>query len=260
MHLLPEDFLNELASKYELSPEQKQAFIQRFSNKGNELDAAESLNISPEAFRTRMTGVYSKFSIGGKGPNKLYRLHDLLSREYQKANPSAIDGTLKAGRNIDALVQESNNQPIKTLPEHMELDRKFFTKIRQILPSNNSILFLRNHDFAGSAFCLDHLKDLVEFDLDCEHNPEIEFLDADLEKLRANLKNLVSILLVKIGRYTSPVPDQNGKRFNRMSQDWQYKDWKGYCEAAEELNNLAKEVVSAYKEFVQQGRRKLGVE
>ncbi len=106
MHPLPEDFLNQLANKYELSPEQKQAFVQRFSTNRDELEAAESLNISPEAFRTRMTGVYNKFSIRGQGPGKFHKLRDFLVGEYQKAHPSAIDETLKSDKDIDALVQE----------------------------------------------------------------------------------------------------------------------------------------------------------
>ena|GEM_PF-5950037 len=46
----------------------------------------------------------------------------------------------------------------------------------------------------------------------------------------------------------------------RQSTQQSTKDWKSYWKSAEELNSLAKEVVSAYKEFVQQGRRKLRVE
>ena len=117
MYLLPENFLNQLASKYELSPEQKQAFVQRLSNKGNELDAAASLNISPAAFRTRMTGVYNKFSIRGQGPGKFHRLRDFLIKEYQKAHPSAINETLKSDKNIDALVQEIRRKVKSSIQE-----------------------------------------------------------------------------------------------------------------------------------------------
>jgi hypothetical protein len=40
MRLLPEDFLNQLARDYDLSSEQKEVFVRRFSSKENELDAA----------------------------------------------------------------------------------------------------------------------------------------------------------------------------------------------------------------------------
>ncbi|MEP0857948.1 NACHT domain-containing NTPase [Trichocoleus sp. DQ-U1] len=117
MRLLPEDFLNQLASDYELSPEQKEVFVQRFSSKGNELDAAEFLYISPEASRTRMTWVYKKFSIGGKGPNKARRLHDWLIREYEKAHSSTIDETLNTDKDIDSLVQEIRKKVKSSIQE-----------------------------------------------------------------------------------------------------------------------------------------------
>jgi predicted NACHT family NTPase len=53
-----------------------------------------------------MTGVYRKFSISGKGPNKARRLHDWLIREYEKAHSHTIDETLKSDKDIDSLVQE----------------------------------------------------------------------------------------------------------------------------------------------------------
>jgi predicted NACHT family NTPase len=117
MHPLPEDFLNQLASDYDLSPEQKQAFVQRFSTNRDELEAAESLHISPEAFRTRMTGVYNKFSIRGKGPGKFHKLRDFLIREYKKAHPSAIDEAPKSDKDIDVLVQEIREKVKSSIQE-----------------------------------------------------------------------------------------------------------------------------------------------
>ncbi|HEY9295814.1 MAG TPA: NACHT domain-containing protein, partial [Phormidium sp.] len=117
MRLLPEDFLNQLASDYDLSSEQKEVFVRRFSSKGNELDAAKFLNISPGAFRTRMTGVYRKFSIGGKEPNKARKLHDWLIRKYEKAHIPAINETLKSDKDIDALVQEIREKVKSSIQE-----------------------------------------------------------------------------------------------------------------------------------------------
>ena len=102
MKPLPDDFLRDLAAEYNLSEEQTEAFIKRFSilNKSDEL-VAETLNISPGAFRTRMTGVYNKFGIEGKGPGKYRKLHNLLLSEYKKSN-----FWINENRDIDRLVQE----------------------------------------------------------------------------------------------------------------------------------------------------------
>ncbi|NEQ69592.1 MAG: NACHT domain-containing NTPase [Symploca sp. SIO2D2] len=103
MQLLPRDFLTQLAREYDLSPEQEEAFVTRFSSKENNLSVAESLHISEQALRTRMSGVYKKFSIGGRGPGKVRRLHDLLIQKYQQSHPIPEPAD---DLDIDALVQE----------------------------------------------------------------------------------------------------------------------------------------------------------
>lgn len=71
MQSFSEDFLKKLAKDddYDLSEDQEAAFVKRFSNVNkNEQEVADTLlYISSSAFRTRMTEVYRKFSIGGKG-------------------------------------------------------------------------------------------------------------------------------------------------------------------------------------------------
>ncbi len=105
--MLPRDFLTQLARRYDLSPEQEEAFVERFGRNGNnELEASEALHISHNAFRTRMTGVYSKFSIPGKAPGKYHKLLSFLTKEYQKSHTSPTPGAPKVDVDIDALVQE----------------------------------------------------------------------------------------------------------------------------------------------------------
>ncbi len=110
MQPLARNFLTNMARKYELSPEQEKAFVELYSRENeDELEVAEALHISSNAFRTRMTGVYSKFSIGGKGPGKFYRLHNFLIQEYQKSNTSPIQSAPQPSNlqiNLDAIVQD----------------------------------------------------------------------------------------------------------------------------------------------------------
>ncbi|MBD2480525.1 hypothetical protein [Planktothrix sp. FACHB-1365] len=81
---LPREFLIEMARKYDLSPEQEDAFVIWFNSKKTELEIATELHISDTALRTRMSHVYKKFSINGKGPGKYGRLLNFLTTEYQK--------------------------------------------------------------------------------------------------------------------------------------------------------------------------------
>ncbi|WP_293351716.1 MULTISPECIES: NACHT domain-containing NTPase [unclassified Microcoleus] len=106
MQSLPREFLAKLAKKYDLSPEQEEAFVARFSGKESNLEIAETMFISESAFGTRMNGVYRKFSIGGKGPGKLRKLHDFLLNEYQKSNFSETLGFSNKVSGIDELVEE----------------------------------------------------------------------------------------------------------------------------------------------------------
>ncbi|MBD1889321.1 NACHT domain-containing NTPase [Coleofasciculus sp. FACHB-SPT9] len=106
MDSLPEAFLNQLANDYDLSPEQGAAFVRRFSSNKQDLDIANSLNISSGAFRTRMTGVYRKFNFCAKGPGKFYKLRDFLTKKYQNDYLHSTDNTVATNKDIDALVQE----------------------------------------------------------------------------------------------------------------------------------------------------------
>lgn len=109
MQPLPRDFLTEISRDYDLSLEQEEAFVERFSRDKQEYEIAESINISKSAFRTRMSGVYKKFSIGGLGPGKYRRLHDFLLskyKEYKENKPhdlSTLTQTLEV--DIDSLVK-----------------------------------------------------------------------------------------------------------------------------------------------------------
>jgi len=116
MQLFPREFLAELAENYELSLEQKEAFVARFTSNMNNFEIAETLSISESAFGTRMSGVYAKFSIGGKGPGKLRKLHDFLLKEYQKSKPSPSPGNKEDG--IDELVQEVREKVGERIRSH----------------------------------------------------------------------------------------------------------------------------------------------
>ncbi|WP_239112289.1 NACHT domain-containing NTPase [Halomicronema sp. CCY15110] len=109
MQPLPSSFLETIAKQYELSPEQTEALIKRLGEQQSEQDDAEALHISVNALRNRMSGVYGKFSIGGKGPGKLRRLHDFLSAQYRKELPDNSD-VYGPETDIDALVQTVRQQ------------------------------------------------------------------------------------------------------------------------------------------------------
>ena len=72
-----------------------------------------------------------------------------------------------------------------TNPDLIKLDRVLFLQIRNLLPSNGSINFIRSHDYGGSFYLTKH-SDLAIFEGHLEL-PEFEFFDQELEELRQDL-------------------------------------------------------------------------
>ncbi|MFN6570750.1 hypothetical protein [Dendronalium sp. ChiSLP03b] len=71
---------------------------------------ALELHISDGAFRTRLSGIYRKFSISGNGPVKSNRLFRLLTQEYQKVSPLSSQSFNTSVANLDVLVQKVRQQ------------------------------------------------------------------------------------------------------------------------------------------------------
>ncbi|MEG4484607.1 NACHT domain-containing NTPase [Microcoleus sp. D2_18a_B4] len=103
---MPRDFLIEMARKYALSPEQEDAFVIWFSSNKTELEIATELHISNSALTTRMSHVYKKFSINGKGPGKYGRLLNFLTAEYRKCKASDSPTSNLSEDELNDLVQE----------------------------------------------------------------------------------------------------------------------------------------------------------
>jgi len=103
---MPRDFLIEMARKYALSPEQEDAFVIWFSSNKTELEIATKLHITNSALTTRMSQVYKKFSINGKGPGKYGRLLNFLTAEYRKCKASDSPTSNLSEDELNDLVQE----------------------------------------------------------------------------------------------------------------------------------------------------------
>src|SRR6476646_4290674 len=118
------EFLTQLAEQYELSPKEKEAFIACVINGKTNFKAADTLYIRESALKTRMTGLYIKCGINGKGHN-LSQLHDWVLEKSQNPNSSRVpvfDDELiqKVRKAIQPLIKErcdsmrvlDMNQPI----------------------------------------------------------------------------------------------------------------------------------------------------
>lgn len=171
-----------------------------------------------------------------------------------------------------------NNLNSTVSPDHLRLDQELFTKIRALLPSDGVIWFVRNHDYGGSFERKVH-QPLFRFLELCEL-PECEFLDTDMEGLRAKLYETTMQFTQSLGLKTFPLEGNPG--WNRIPRD-PYEDLTTlsiYSERAkndeefdrmirdqqlrikvmqEELNQLSTQLVETYDEFIRLGRRRLSI-
>lgn len=107
------NFLEDMASEKNLSPREIEVFLALLGDDKSRVQIAEALHISESAVSTRLTEIYKKFQISGRGPVKESRLKDYLTDRYRRLkaenteDSSIID---KVDQNIDGLVQEVRSQ------------------------------------------------------------------------------------------------------------------------------------------------------
>ena len=135
----------------------------------------------------------------------------------------------------------------------VDTDKQVYCLLVKALPWDGSIGFIRTHHFAGS-FRDDRLDDFYEF----KHrkNPAFQFIDPDLEALRANLMDLIDAFALTIARETFST--QNVHR-NSVPQEWEIHQPERFEKAVTELNGTAERVVETYGALVKTATRKLGM-
>ena len=151
-----------------------------------------------------------------------------------------------------------NSHGVMSNPDYINLDRKLFMEIREILPSDKgSIVYLRFHDYGGSFPDGAH-DDLTNF-IRCCVKPEFEFIDIDLEGARTKLANAIDLFLNTINLLTYPLDGGIQDKYS-VPKEWSYgskEQKREYKKSIYRLNELKTCVHQAYDELIRLGRRKL---
>ncbi|MEO0408871.1 MAG: NB-ARC domain-containing protein [Cyanobacteria bacterium P01_A01_bin.135] len=87
--MIPKSFLNAIAHEHYLSPSEQEALNLAMTGKSTAA-MADELGISGDAVRKRLSEVYQKFQISGRGPVKLTKLQQLLMTRYQQEQGSSV--------------------------------------------------------------------------------------------------------------------------------------------------------------------------
>jgi hypothetical protein len=139
--------------------------------------------------------------------------------------------------------------------ENQNLDRATVVRLLNLLPWNGSIEFVRHNNFAGFSFRLDELKDLFRFRSECE-DPAFEFIDADLEALRAALLDAVVRFDRLIALQTFPT-HHSGE--NTVPPEWEIDQPEHFFQVVDDIHATTTDICESYDQLVKMARRKVGV-
>lgn len=145
--------------------------------------------------------------------------------------------------------------PTTTTTTGGNLDVALFQEIRRVLTEAGVIGFLRSNNFAGFSFKLERLEPLIEIDAR-RNDPAFEFLDPELEPLRARLSQNIHEFEKMIATNTFPTA-RDGT--NTVPPEWEREAPDRFAEVVAALHDGARDVCAAYDDLVRIGRRKLNV-
>jgi hypothetical protein len=146
--------------------------------------------------------------------------------------------------------------PVVATETHLELDRQVYRKLKEVLPSDSSIHFIRFNNYAGFSFPLDQHKNLHDFLRACEF-PEFEFIDPDLEGLRGTLRKTVEEFVSMIGMNTWRVPGTEGR--NSVPSEWEDQQPERFEEVVNRLHDLTTQICDTYDSIIRIARIRLGI-
>ena len=134
-----------------------------------------------------------------------------------------------------------------------EVDRQLFLKFKETLPSNGSIAFIDQNNFAGFSFELKQLQDLNIF-IHEWNDAEHEFLDNKLETKRQELMKLIKEYLGVIGLQTFPTHNPG---WNSVPEEWEVEQPDRFEKVVDQLHTLAGQILAAHQNLIRTARKKL---
>lgn len=140
-------------------------------------------------------------------------------------------------------------------PTVVATDKNVYEVLVSVLPWDGSMSFVRHNNFAGFSFELARLNNLYEFEHRCE-DPAFEFIDPDLEALRAKLSESIDEFTLIIGIETFPT-HQLG--WNSVPEGWEVEQPERFRDVVSKLHGTAERVVDTYDTLVRTATRKLGI-
>jgi hypothetical protein len=129
----------------------------------------------------------------------------------------------------------------------IEHDKKILKSILDVIPSNGSILFIRDYDFGGS-FNIENIKEISSF-LEISKRPDFRFLDKEIEKCRLSLVHAINQFDSFIGMncYSALIKEAH---IIGIKKAHEYQDINEYRIIKNDINELANNVCNSYDSLI----------
>jgi hypothetical protein len=177
-------------------------------------------------------------------------------RSYDHKHPKGTKYTpSELKRHRDSWYAKVKQSPgVNCAEEMVRLDQVVFARFVALLPYSGVIRLLEEHNFADpfpqSVF---PAIDAVE---SASKDPSMEFLDPDLEGMRATLVRQLVQFRDYLAAHTWATP------FGRQSvaSEWEVQQPKLFAETVSRLNAMSSEASLSYKDLFREARKRLGVD
>jgi len=137
----------------------------------------------------------------------------------------------------------------------VKTDKSVYKILVSVLPWDGSINFIRTTNFAGFSFQRSRLDDLYEFEYQCK-NPAFEFIDPDLEAMRATLYELTGSFTMTIATQTFTT---SNVEWSSVPEEWELDQPERFDKVVKEIHGTAQRIVESYSSLVKTATRKLGI-
>ncbi|TQS00061.1 nucleotide-binding protein [Paenibacillus ottowii] len=138
---------------------------------------------------------------------------------------------------------------------YKNLDISLIESIKETLPINGSINFIRTHSFEGS-YRRDLLDDLRNFHQDGD-NATMEFVNPELEGLRKQLYQDVNKFLFLLAKNTWV--NKMNSDYSSVPSDWEEEQPERFNQVISEIHDTAESICSTYDLLIRRSRLLLAV-
>jgi hypothetical protein len=139
--------------------------------------------------------------------------------------------------------------------EVVETDKHVYSRLIHLLPWDGSIRVISDNNFDGSSFRYEKLRDFDSFEYQCR-NPAFEFIDPDLESLRAKLYTIIHCLSATLAENAFPTTMPGD--FS-VPAEWEVLQPMRFHEVVSKIHETCREIVETYSSLVRTATRKLGI-